>query len=134
MFWIENIEDSAFVLFSKCSFEPYKQELVGFGGMYVEKVKSNQEDDVREGWCFSANKRESVEKFIHQAKANVEEVDDEDELSMDNLYDLIAEAFERIADLENKNSLRSSKNMAEFARRIEVLEKQVGALRRLKNL
>ena len=131
LFWTEDTDDSkSFVLFSKCSFEPYHEVLSNIGGMYVEKVESKVENDTREGWCFISSLRNDVQTFIEDAQADIEENESET-LTLENVYDLLIEAFNRIGQLEKRNALvTSSKDLTELFKRVEVVEKTLAKIQR----
>jgi len=103
MFWIEETQDeNSFVLFSKCSFEPFIQDLTLIGGMHIEHARSQKEGDIREGWSFSSDLKPQVEEFIEDCAEDIESADESQVIGLDQLYDLLLEATNRIDALERR--------------------------------
>lgn len=101
MFWIEEADDKkSFVLFGQVSLDNYSDELEQLGGLYLEKVQSRS-SGLREGWAFAVNLREQIDAFIERELNDVRSNSSEG-LTLEDLYDLLLEAFDRIATLEKK--------------------------------
>lgn len=101
MFWIEESDDnSSFVLFSRLSTEDHIDELSQMGGLFLEEVQS-KEFGMKQGWVFSKSSREQVDSFIERETNDIQSNSSEG-LSLEDLYDLLVEAFDRISALEKK--------------------------------
>lgn len=102
MFWIEQTDDGKCVtLFSHVSLGPHADELAELGGMYLESAACRRTGRAQEGWIFAAAGKDAVEAFIAREEEDVRSAA-EDDLSLEDIYDLLLEAFDRIAALEAK--------------------------------
>jgi hypothetical protein len=101
MFWIEESEDgNTFVLFSQLSTDDWADELSGMEGLFLEEIQSKNSGS-RQGWVFSKIARAQVDAFIERETNDIRS-NSSDGLSLEDLYDLLVEAFDRIAALEKK--------------------------------
>lgn len=101
MFWVEETDNGkSIVLFSQVSMDDYKDELSELGGLYMDKIQSKVTEE-REGWVFPLNLKNDVNSFIEREAEDVQSSSTND-LTLDDLYDLLLEAFDRIAALEKK--------------------------------
>ncbi len=102
MFWIENTDDNkSFVLFSQVSLKDYEDELNEKGGMFLDKIRSKNTGDSREGWLFPISERAAIDEFIEHETNDIKSTHSES-LTVDDLYDILLEAFDRIATLEKQ--------------------------------
>lgn len=76
----------------------YEARLGEMSGMYVKELKSKLEG-LREGWIFGAHARAALEDFIEGETVDIKSNTSQD-ITKEELYDLLMEAFDRIAALE----------------------------------
>lgn len=101
MFWIEKTEDGkSLVLFSQVSMKEYDEELSELGGIFLDRVVS-QKSGEREGWVFSLKYKQKLDDFVERETNDVQSNSTQG-LTLDDLYDLLLEAFDRIGALEKK--------------------------------
>lgn len=103
MFFIEEADgNESFVLFCKEKSDTYQNYLNELGGIYRPALKSQKGGDY-EGWIFAGDKRAQVDAFIEEvynAQENQSVNEEEDEQSMEEIYLLFQEIFERLDVLE----------------------------------